>query len=66
MVINSSSAPTQPATLSGLLDGKVVVLEVLQGHAVINFGTQAGTMLDLHAIAGSIQCIPATPLTASA
>jgi DNA-binding IclR family transcriptional regulator len=42
---------TQPVTLSALLDGQVVVLDVLQGHAVINFGTQAGTVLDLHASA---------------
>jgi DNA-binding IclR family transcriptional regulator len=41
----------QPVTLSALLDGQVVILEVLQGRAVINFGTQAGTVLDLHASA---------------
>jgi DNA-binding IclR family transcriptional regulator len=29
----------------------VVVLEVLQGNALVNFGTQPGTMLDLHASA---------------
>lgn len=41
----------QPVTLSALLDGQVVILEVMHGHAVINFGTQAGTVLDLHASA---------------
>jgi DNA-binding IclR family transcriptional regulator len=41
----------QPVTLSTLVDRDVVVLEVLHGHAIINFGTQAGTVLDLHASA---------------
>jgi len=41
----------QPATLSALVESQVVVLEVLQGHAIVNFGTQAGTVLDLHASA---------------
>ena len=41
----------QPATLTALVENQVVVLEVLQGHAVVNFGTQAGTVLDLHASA---------------
>src|SRR5689334_17003176 len=41
----------QPATLSALVENQVVVLEVLQGNAVVNFGTQAGTVLDLHASA---------------
>ena len=41
----------QPATLSTLVEGKVVVLEVLQGQAIVNFGTQPGTVLDLHASA---------------
>jgi DNA-binding IclR family transcriptional regulator len=41
----------QPATLSTLVDNKVVVLEVLQGQAIVNFGTQVGTVLDLHASA---------------
>src|SRR6266545_4457032 len=41
----------QPATLSVLVESQVVVLEVLQGRAVVNFGTQAGTVLDLHASA---------------
>jgi DNA-binding IclR family transcriptional regulator len=42
---------TQPVTLSTLVEGQVVVLEVLQGHALVNFGTQPGTVLDLHASA---------------
>ena len=41
----------QPATLSALMENQVVVLEVLQGHAIVNFGTQPGTVLDLHASA---------------
>jgi DNA-binding IclR family transcriptional regulator len=41
----------QPVTLSALMENQVVVLEVLQGQAIVNFGTQAGTVLDLHASA---------------
>jgi DNA-binding IclR family transcriptional regulator len=41
----------QPATLSALIENEVIVLEVLHGNAVVNFGTQAGTVLDLHASA---------------
>jgi len=41
----------QPATLSALVENQVVVLEVLQGRAIVNFGTQPGTVLDLHASA---------------
>ena len=41
----------QPATLTTLVEGQVVVLEVLQGNALVNFGTQPGTILDLHASA---------------
>ena len=41
----------QPATLSALVEHQVVILEVLQGHAIVNFGTQPGTVLDLHASA---------------
>ena len=41
----------QPATLTTLVEGQVVVLEVLQGTALVNFGTQPGTVLDLHASA---------------
>src|SRR5262249_15862332 len=37
--------------LSALVEHQVVVLEVLQGHAIVNFGTQPGTVLDLHASA---------------
>src|SRR6188474_765541 len=36
----------QPATLTTLVEGQVVVLEVLQGTALVNFGTQPGTILD--------------------
>jgi DNA-binding IclR family transcriptional regulator len=41
----------QPATLTTLVEGQVVVLEVVQGTALVNFGTQPGTVLDLHASA---------------
>jgi DNA-binding IclR family transcriptional regulator len=41
----------QPATLTTLVEGQVVVLEVLQGNALVNFGTRPGTILDLHASA---------------
>src|SRR4051794_27332065 len=41
----------QPATLSVLVENHVVVLEVVQGKAIVNFGTQPGTVLDLHASA---------------
>jgi DNA-binding IclR family transcriptional regulator len=41
----------QPVTLSALVENQVVVLEVLQGQAIVNFGTQPGTALDLHASA---------------
>ena len=41
----------QPVTLSTLVENQVVVLEVLQGRAIVNFGTQPGTVLDLHASA---------------
>lgn len=41
----------QPATLSALVENQAVVLEVVQGKAIVNFGTQPGTVLDLHASA---------------
>lgn len=41
----------QPATLSALMENQVVVLEVLQSRQVVNFGTEPGTVLDLHASA---------------
>jgi DNA-binding IclR family transcriptional regulator len=41
----------QPATLSALVENQVVIVEVLQGRAIVNFGTQPGTVLDLHASA---------------
>lgn len=41
----------QPVTLSALVDDRVIVLEVLQGRQIVNFGTQPGTVLDLHASA---------------
>src|SRR5262245_22957497 len=41
----------QPVTVSALVEDSVVILEVLQGRQVVNFGTQAGSVLDLHASA---------------
>ena len=41
----------QAVSLSALADDQVVVLEVLQGRSIVNFGTQPGTVLDLHASA---------------
>jgi len=38
-------------TLSALVDEEVVVLELIQGQSVVNFGTQPGTVLPLHASA---------------
>jgi DNA-binding IclR family transcriptional regulator len=38
-------------TLSSLVDEQVVVLELIQGHSIVNFGTQPGTVLDFHASA---------------
>ncbi|HEY7238317.1 MAG TPA: IclR family transcriptional regulator [Burkholderiales bacterium] len=38
-------------TLSALVDEQVVVLELIQGPAFVNFGTQPGTVLPLHASA---------------
>lgn len=38
-------------TLSALVDEQVVVLELIQGPSFVNFGTQPGTVLPLHASA---------------
>ena len=38
-------------TLSTLVDDQVVVLDLIQGHSIVNFGTQPGTVLPLHASA---------------
>jgi DNA-binding IclR family transcriptional regulator len=38
-------------TLSRLVDEQVVVLELLHGKALVDFGTRPGTVLDLHASA---------------
>ena len=38
-------------TLSALVDEEVVVLELIQGQSVVDFGTQPGTVLPLHASA---------------
>jgi DNA-binding IclR family transcriptional regulator len=38
-------------TLSSLVEDEVVVLELIQGKSFVNFGTQPGTVLPLHASA---------------
>jgi IclR family transcriptional regulator, acetate operon repressor len=40
-----------PVALSALVDDQVVVLDLLQGPSIVNFGTQAGTVLPLYASA---------------
>ena len=39
------------ATLTALVDHQAVVLDLIQGPSIVNFGTQPGTVLDLHASA---------------
>src|SRR2546427_8897753 len=41
----------QSATWSDQVENQVVFLEILQGHAIVNFGIQLGAALDLHASA---------------
>lgn len=41
----------QAVTLSTLVESQAMVLELLHGHTVVDFGTRAGTALDLHASA---------------
>jgi IclR family acetate operon transcriptional repressor len=38
-------------TLTTVVDDQVVVLELFHGHALVDFGTRPGTVLDLHASA---------------
>lgn len=38
-------------TLSTLVEGQIVVLELFHGHTIVEFGTRPGTVLDLHASA---------------
>src|SRR5262245_30275232 len=40
-------ATQQAATVCGLVQGEVVVLDLIQGHTVIEFGTRPGTRLEL-------------------
>jgi len=37
--------------LSALVDEQVVILDLIQGHSIVNLGTQPGTVLPLHASA---------------
>jgi IclR family acetate operon transcriptional repressor len=44
-------ASGQAVTLSTLVEDQAVVLELFHGHAIVEFGTRPGTVLDLHASA---------------
>jgi DNA-binding IclR family transcriptional regulator len=41
----------QAVTICGLIDGKILVLDLLHGRTVIEFGTRPGTELAIHATA---------------
>lgn len=41
----------QAISISSLVNGELIALELLQGHTIIDFGVKAGTKLDLHASA---------------
>ena len=41
----------QAATLCTLVDGELIVLELVEGRSIIDFATRPGTRLDLHASA---------------
>jgi len=41
----------QAVTVSALVEDQVIVLELLQGRTIVEFGTRPGTVLDLHASA---------------
>jgi IclR family transcriptional regulator, acetate operon repressor len=50
-MVRVRDATGHAVTVSALVDEQVVVLEMTQGHSVVNFGTQPGTVLDFHASA---------------
>jgi len=41
----------QAASVAAIVDGELVVLDMVQGHSVVEFGTRAGTRLGMHASA---------------
>lgn len=41
----------QAASIAAVVSGELVVLDMVQGHSVVEFGTRPGTRLDLHASA---------------
>jgi len=41
----------QAVTVSALVEDQILVLELLQGRTIVEFGTRPGTVLDLHASA---------------
>lgn len=50
-MVRLRDATEQAVTLCGLVDRELVVLELIQGRTVIEFGTRPGTRLDFHASA---------------
>ena len=50
-MIRLRDATGHAVSLSALVDDQVVILDVIQGSSIVNFGTQPGTVLDLHASA---------------
>ncbi|WP_146255376.1 IclR family transcriptional regulator [Azospirillum sp. TSA6c] len=44
-------ATGQAVTICRMVDGELIVLDLIQGRTVIEFGTRTGTRLDLHASA---------------
>lgn len=51
VMIRLRDTTSQAVTLCGRIDGEIVVLELIQGRTVIEFGTRPGTRLDTHASA---------------
>lgn len=41
----------QAASVAAIVDGELVVLDMVQGHSVVEFGTRPGTRLGIHASA---------------
>lgn len=50
-MVRLRDATSQAVTLCGRIDREIVVLELIQGRSVIEFGTRPGTRLDAHASA---------------
>ncbi|MGF7178118.1 IclR family transcriptional regulator [Azospirillum doebereinerae] len=50
-LIRLRDATGQAVTICRMVDGELIVLDLIQGRTVIEFGTRPGTCLDLHASA---------------